>query len=549
MKKITLALVLFGTSMLFTYAATAGNSKAKLGPCVRDCVRAFNPSLADSGADEFLVTSIDMEDCVDVCNGIIVPGEYCYPWTDDCCHSGYENTDPDCGALPAGANCSEDEQCLSDTCDLAPGEGIGTCADLVSYAGTWIMGWVPSDDDCFDDHASMEESVATQDGALLTFTDPNDPMDVKTGELVGGTWTYWNATTTNGETETVQVTLTFLSDTSLEGETDYAWTDGTESCFYHDDIWGWKVPTYDPPADIGGDYELYHRVDGMTDERLDYLTIIQDGQFVTSPNICGLETNNNSAGTYLNGLLSLTWDNPPIDFIGFWAEGQLVGTYKVEGGEEKGTWRMVPIENIDCSIPPYPLKNLGVEFGPYDEQTGMAGAFQFSNNYQQVFFEFGKAEMDKLTPEFGYFLPPDAEIFACMDGVVSDIYFQEEWQDYAIVIRNGNVLWVEHDHVTNLQVQEGDIVTPGTVLGNPGTWWDEGVGRTEVMVMIGFTYQCPFEGDLFDPDLVDEYKAKVTQLMSDWETYKGSTSIYDEANMVHPGCNYPWLTEDMLSNP
>jgi hypothetical protein len=40
-----------------------GGEKAKLGPCVRQCVQAFNPSLADSGAEEFMADECILVRC------------------------------------------------------------------------------------------------------------------------------------------------------------------------------------------------------------------------------------------------------------------------------------------------------------------------------------------------------------------------------------------------------------------------------------------------------------------------------------------------------
>jgi hypothetical protein len=51
MKK--LQLYFFAIMLAFLVSGNAwGGEKAKLGPCVRACVQAYNPSLADSGADE-----------------------------------------------------------------------------------------------------------------------------------------------------------------------------------------------------------------------------------------------------------------------------------------------------------------------------------------------------------------------------------------------------------------------------------------------------------------------------------------------------------------
>ena len=38
------------------------------------------------------------------------------------------------------------------------------------------------------------------------------------------------------------------------------------------------------------------------------------------------------------------------------------------------------------------------------------------------------------------------------------------------------------------------------------------------------------------PSVIGEFDAKLSQLEADWESYKGDTSIYDEAAMFSPGC-------------
>jgi hypothetical protein len=84
-------------------ACVAGNGwageKAKLGPCVRQCVHAYNPSLADSGADEFMADDFRAKECVQLCKESLYEGE-CNSWGDDCCHPDFMDTDPDCQTDP-----------------------------------------------------------------------------------------------------------------------------------------------------------------------------------------------------------------------------------------------------------------------------------------------------------------------------------------------------------------------------------------------------------------------------------------------------------------
>lgn len=94
-RRIILAAMLL---LLFPGNGLAGE-KAKLGPCVRECVHAYNPSLADSGADEFMAEDFRSRECVQMCKGITYEGE-CHSWADGCCHADYIDVDPDCQSEP-----------------------------------------------------------------------------------------------------------------------------------------------------------------------------------------------------------------------------------------------------------------------------------------------------------------------------------------------------------------------------------------------------------------------------------------------------------------
>ena len=80
-----------------------GGEKAKLGPCVRQCVQAYNPSLADSGADEFMAADFRAKECVTLCKESLYQGE-CSSSADGCCHPEYLAIDPDCQTEPPPDN-------------------------------------------------------------------------------------------------------------------------------------------------------------------------------------------------------------------------------------------------------------------------------------------------------------------------------------------------------------------------------------------------------------------------------------------------------------
>ena len=88
-------------ALLLCFFADSGvaGEKAKLGPCVRQCVHTFNPSLADSEAVEFMAEDFRARDCVQICKESIYEGE-CNAWADGCCHADYLEEDPDCRSGP-----------------------------------------------------------------------------------------------------------------------------------------------------------------------------------------------------------------------------------------------------------------------------------------------------------------------------------------------------------------------------------------------------------------------------------------------------------------
>jgi hypothetical protein len=85
--------------VLLVYGNALGGEKAKLGPCVRACVQTYNPSLADSGADEFMADDFRARECVRTCKETTYTGE-CSSGADDCCNADYLDTDPDCQSEP-----------------------------------------------------------------------------------------------------------------------------------------------------------------------------------------------------------------------------------------------------------------------------------------------------------------------------------------------------------------------------------------------------------------------------------------------------------------
>jgi hypothetical protein len=187
------------------------------------------------------------------------------------------------------------------------------------------------------------------------------------------------------------------------------------------------------------------------------------------------------------------------------------------------------------------LKNLLVTFGPWDPVTNLAGDFVFEAAESKVFLEFGvmvpTPEGPKVLPTFEYRLSPDATVQSPIDGTVDRLDFQADTNDYEIHLTSSptSPFVVVVDHVTELAVVEGQVVTAGQPLGKPGPFGPT-LGRTELQVFnfVEGLNICPFE--LFAPALAPTFQAQVTNLMADWEAFKADATIYDEAAMVSPGC-------------
>lgn len=193
------------------------------------------------------------------------------------------------------------------------------------------------------------------------------------------------------------------------------------------------------------------------------------------------------------------------------------------------------------------LKNLGVEFGPWDRATGRAGAFIFKSGTERIFHEFGKPYgSGKINKTFVYELPVEANMIAPLDGKITRFEFQSESNDYEIEIRTSQVWdWsVILDHVASPTVALGATVKAGDRLGKvslgksgysttPELQINEEVindsSTFENRLRIKTVLHCP-------TSFVDgSVAAQVSQLMKDWEAFKGQ-AVYPKSPMPQPGC-------------
>ena len=191
------------------------------------------------------------------------------------------------------------------------------------------------------------------------------------------------------------------------------------------------------------------------------------------------------------------------------------------------------------------LTNLMVSFENYNPGNGTAGDFLFDAQMDKVIGEFGRTVSSpsgpKTLPQFDFFVTQSTQIFAPLGGKVVLLTYQPSTTDYSIHIRpTYNSPWlINFDHIRNVPgtIVEGASIAAGQYIGTPGSWFFSGF--FELMVTYdkgdgnGLGY-CPFT--YLSSGLKATYTTKINNLISQWETFKSDTSIYDEGAMVAPGC-------------
>ncbi|HKV99891.1 MAG TPA: M23 family metallopeptidase [Vicinamibacterales bacterium] len=198
---------------------------------------------------------------------------------------------------------------------------------------------------------------------------------------------------------------------------------------------------------------------------------------------------------------------------------------------------------------PLVLKNLGVAIEAYDAGTSLAGGVFLQPWVPKAFGEFGQPTNDqngnrKSLPTFDFVIPDNVAIVSAITGVVTKV-FNQGGGDYEILIApNKNSTWfVSFDHVSNVQVAEGQSVSVGQVVafGVPYPdnfiWAGKHLAFFEFMVANQQTGQASCPIDMLDASLKDAYRAKIARLMQDVETFlKTPIGHYDVGAMVEPGC-------------
>lgn len=209
------------------------------------------------------------------------------------------------------------------------------------------------------------------------------------------------------------------------------------------------------------------------------------------------------------------------------------------------------IRTIDPNQPLL-IKHLGVELGDYDPTTGKAGDFKFTKDQlsqNRIWMDYGyviaaeqsSTRQDKPNPQPAFILPLGTKVHALVDGIVVSVEKLYS-DDYSIMISGSEQSpWrYETEHVINPLVKVGDKVTAGQVIAEVSTWdsqHNSGLGMVEIGILKGGNppaHVCPFA--YLDPSIKDSLLQHVSNLYASWESYKGDTTLYDEAAMVSVGC-------------
>lgn len=169
--------ILASALMLIVPANGWGGEKAKLGPCVRQCVHAFNPSLADSGADEFMVGDSRTKECVRLCKENLYQGE-CTSSADECCHPDYLTIDPDCQGEPP----PDDPPHSGDNLPPDPGEAGKTTLEGIDADGDGIRDDIQryialTYPDSAKTRAALRQFTLAMDKAVLDSPDENRALN------------------------------------------------------------------------------------------------------------------------------------------------------------------------------------------------------------------------------------------------------------------------------------------------------------------------------------------------------------------------------------
>ena len=232
------------------------------------------------------------------------------------------------------------------------------------------------------------------------------------------------------------------------------------------------------------------------------------------------------------------------------------------------------------------LYNLLIEdFGALNPKTSMMGPFKFSKSFAAgskptVFDEFGKVhDAGKPTeyenPTFEYKFPVGTQLLSPVTGIVDNIswqptesYKQDDWELNIKPSRFSQ--WrVSIDHIVSLgcdlssnevctkpllingeELKVGMEIKAGDKIGYAGNWIDtsnSGMNeRTEITVGRFaadkvFESYCPIM--YLHESVKQDYRDSISALMDSYEEWTGNNNLYNQSEMVEPGCLYEQIND------
>jgi len=221
------------------------------------------------------------------------------------------------------------------------------------------------------------------------------------------------------------------------------------------------------------------------------------------------------------------------------------------------------------------LQRHPIDLAPYDVATGQAGDVRFVGRVagNAIYTQFGyvvpaanttRGE-DKANPQPTYLAPFGTPVRSAVSGVVENIaelWSTSEYGDVSVMVKpdgleSGCYVVVEAEHVLNPLVAVGDRVTAGQVIAEVGplnNLGNSGLGLVEFGILTGGgngrpMHVCPYA--YFAPEVASTQLAMLARLMTDWESYSGESSLWDETSWVGGviGCSSEPITEAAKLTP
>lgn len=146
-----------------------------------------------------------------------------------------------------------------------------------------------------------------------------------------------------------------------------------------------------------------------------------------------------------------------------------------------------------------------------------------------------------------------AQVFSHVNGVIETIVENSPLatKGYEIFIKtkSDSCFTIIIDHVRNLAVTEGQAVSIGTLLGNPGKF-GASLGQVELQINDDKEKKAWCAMAFMDSATRATYNAKIDDFRSDWENLISDSSVYDESKDSNGSglCHFESLLESEIVN-